>query len=318
MWSLAAPLALLLAPLPLLVARLLPPGESADGALRVPPAIVARLAAGQSSPVAGKGRVILFWLMWFGIVVALADPRMPLAAPALPASGREIMLALDLSGSMANRDFTVDGKPARRVDALKRVAKNFIRQRAGDRVGLVVFAELAYVVASPSFDVSAVSRALEEVDIGLVGRSTAIGEGLGLALKRLSESNAPSRVVILLSDGVNNTGTVQPLDAARLARTLGVRIHTIALGLHDLADPEDDPDAVDAETLKAVAEASGGTAFRVRTTEELEQVSRSIDQLESGRALAPPTIVHADLWIYPASLAFFAALASLVLERRRK
>jgi len=316
MWDLAAPMVLLLLPLPLLASRFLPPTSSNTGALRVPPSIAARLQAAQPSLTGSSGYMVLAWLTWFGVVVAVADPRMALSTQALPVSGREIILALDLSGSMTRTDFAIDGRPARRIDAMKQVAKAFIHRRVGDRIGLVVFAEQAYVAAAPSFDLAAVSQALDEVEVGLVGRSTAIGDGLGLALKRLSESKSPSRVVVLLSDGANNAGTAYPLPVSHLAKSLGIRVHTIALGLHDLKTPEGDPDAVDTETLKAVAEESGGTAFRVRSTEDLEQVSHSIEQLEGGRDLMPPAVVRKDLWIYPAGFAFFAATVSLVLGRR--
>jgi len=316
MWDLAAPMVFILLPLPLLASRLLPPAHFETGALHVPASIAARLQPAQMSLSSYARRTLPPWLTWFGVVVALADPRMALSTQALPISGREIVLALDLSGSMTRTDFTIDAKPARRIDAMKQVAKDFIRRRIGDRIGLVVFAEQAYVAAPPSFDLAAVSQVLDEVEVGLVGRSTAIGDGLGLALKRLSESKAPSRVVILLSDGANNAGTAYPLPVGRLAKSLGIRVHTIALGLHDLNNPEGDLDAVDTDTLKAVAEESGGTAFRVRSTEDLERVSRSIEELETGRDLRPATIVRRDLWMYPAGLAFFAATASLLLSRR--
>jgi Ca-activated chloride channel family protein len=256
MWDLAAPMALVLLPLPVIAAWLLPRVSPSGGALRVPASIAAKLMAESGSRVAATARSILPWLIWVGIVGALTDPRIALSVPALPASGRDIMLALDLSGSMSLRDFVIDGKPAQRIDALKRVAKEFIQRRAGDRIGLVVFASEAYVAVPPTFDLPAVSQALDEVSIGLVGRQTAIGDGLGLALKRLSQSDLPGRVVILLSDGQNNAGSASPLSVAILARKLGIRVHTIALGLHDLKNPQGDPDPVDTETLKAVADAS--------------------------------------------------------------
>ena len=187
----------------------------------------------------------------------------------------------------------------------------------GDRIGLIVFAELAYVAAAPTFDIAAVNEALDDVSIGLVGRSTAIGTGLGLALKRLRESGASTRLVILLSDGADNASSADPLAVARLAGTLGIRVHTIAFGLHDLANPEGDPDPVDTETLRKVAEASGGTAFRVHSTEELEEVSQSIERLESSRVMAPPSVIRKDLWFYPGALAFLASFALLLLDRRQ-
>ncbi len=314
MWSFAAPLWLALLPLPLLMARLLPP--RAEGWLRVPPGIA---AAPDTTPQASFRRAggWLPWVAWSAILLALADPSKLLPVRSLHTSGRDIVLALDLSGSMERQDFTIDGKPVRRLDALKRVARNFIHRRSGDRIGLVVFAENAYVAAAPSFDLAGVAQAVDEVEVGLVGRSTAIGEGLGLAMRRLQESSATSRVVVLLSDGANNAGSVKPIEVAHLAHALGIRVHTIALGLHDLVNPEGDPDTVDSETLAGVAATSGGTAFRVRTTEELEQASRAIDQLESSRAVAPPALVRREFWTLPGTLGLLAACASLAVARRR-
>ena len=239
-------LSLALLPLPLLLSRALPPLKSESGALRVPPSIAARLKAGQRLPASNLLRSVLRWLVWVGIVVAVADPRMALTARALPASGRDIVLALDFSGSMLDQDLMLDGKPARREDVMKHVAKEFIRRRSGDRIGLVVFASDAYVAAPLSFDLAAVSRALDDVNVELMGMSkTAIGDGLGLALKRLRNSPAPSRLIILLSDGGNNAGSAEPIPVARLAKSFGVRIDTIALGPGG-STAEGDGDAVDA------------------------------------------------------------------------
>jgi len=307
-WDLATPAAWLLLPLPFLARRLLPPLREAGGALRLPDSVRRHFATSNAGHVPGAGRALLPWLVWIAIVAALSGPRMVVGAERTPASGREIMLALDLSGSMERRDFEIDGQPASRIDALKKVGTAFIRRRAGDRIGLVIFAEEAYAVSPPSFDTAAVSRLLDETTIGLVGRSTAIGDGLGLALKRLASSDAPSRVIILLSDGSNDAGATDPVQVARLARTLGIRIHTIALGLNDKISGSDDPDAVDSVTLQQIAELSGGTTFRVRTTADLDQASRSIEALEAGRATAPPRVIHRELWMYPASLALACAM----------
>jgi Ca-activated chloride channel family protein len=200
--------------------------------------------------------------------------------------------------------------------SLKKVGTDFVRRRTGDWIGLVVFAEEAYAVAPPSFDTVAVSRLIDDMTIGLVGRSTAIGDGLGLALKRLAASDAPSRIVILLSDGSNNTGTADPVQVARLGRQLGVRIFTIALGLHDTANADDDPDAVDAETLQKVADEGGGTMFRVRTTADLEAASQTIEKLVAGTTTAPPRVVYRQFWIYPAILALGLALLLMARPRR--
>jgi Ca-activated chloride channel homolog len=316
MWSLAAPWAVLLIPLPFLAARLLRPVASASGALRLPATIAASLPEA-SPPLAGEQtRGIIAWCIWAMLVAALAGPRVTAQSPALPSSGRDIVLALDLSGSMEKNDFELDGVPAKRIDVMKRAAARFARARAGDRIGLVVFAEKAYYAAAPTFDVEAVARAIEDAKVGISGKSTAISEGLGLALKRLAESKAASRVVILLSDGVNNGGSVKPTDAAALAQKLGIRVHTIAMGKRDLENDAQDPDVVDTAALRRIAKASGGEAFRVRTADDLEAVAKSIDALETSEIEVPVGLIQKDYWIWPALLALCGAFF-LALQGRR-
>ena len=304
-WDLALPLALLLAPLPLL---LRPDRQAPGAALLLPETILARFAAGEGRHGLRGGRAFLAWIAWLALVLALAGPRQIAATAALPASGRDIMLALDLSGSMVTRDFKIDGVEAGRIDALKKVGAELIRRRAGDRIGLVIFAQQAFAPAPLSFDLANVSRALEEATIGLVGRSTAIGEGLGLALKRVSESSAPTRIIILLSDGANNIGASDPLPVAALAKSLGVRVYTIGLGVNDTDNPNDDPDPVDFAALRQLAETGGGAAFRARTTEELDAAARAIEALVAGEVAAPPAVIRREHWIWPAGLALLAAL----------
>lgn len=325
--DLASPAALLLLPLPWLAARLLPAeAEGSSGALRVPASLVPDAGAAGAIASRGRRRIWLIWTLWTALVVAVAGPRLVLPGIALPASGREIMLAMDLSGSMERRDFALDGETVSRLQAVKRVGADFIRRRAGDRIGLVIFADQAYVAASPTFDTQSVARALEEAGIGLVGRSTGIGNGLGLALRRLdprdagAEAGQPApasaKVVVLLSDGANNAGQTAPRDVAALARDLGIRVHTIALGPRDMANADGEQDVVDTETLREMAEVSGGRAFRVKTTEDLVAVAASIDAIEGGRAKAPPVPLRRDLWPWPAALALVCAAALLASRRR--
>lgn len=315
-WDFAAPLVLLLLPLPLLMAFLPPARHSTTGGLLVPDSLLQQRGAasgtGGRRPAAGA----LLWLAWAALALALAGPRLVAATPALPASGRDIMLALDLSGSMATRDFEIDGVPAARIETLKHVGGELIRRRAGDRIGLVIFAERAFAASPLSFDVEAVGRTLEEATIGLVGRSTAIGDGLGLALKRLSESSAPTKIILLLSDGSNNAGTTDPAGVAQLAREMGVKLFTIALGVTDTSTDNTDPDAVDFEALQHLAEIGGGKAFRAHTTAELDAAARAIEQLAAGEAMAPPGLVRHELWFYPAIAALVAGLARALRGRR--
>lgn len=315
-WHLATPLALLLLPLPLLAARLLPPDGRASGALRVPGAIAASHGVSDAAPAAGGDRRILAWITWAALVLALAGPRIVLPAEALPATGRDLMVTLDLSGSMERTDFLLDGKTARRLDAMRSAARTFIRGRSGDRIGLIAYADQAAVVSPPSYDVAATAKALDGFAIGLVGRSTAIGDGLGLALRRLSKADARSRVVLLLSDGVNNAGVSAPRDVANLAKDMGVRVHTIAMGPRDLSEANDNPDVVDVQTLKDIASATGGQTFRVKTTEDLDAAMKAIDEIEPTRSLAPPAPIWRELWPWPAALAFFATAAAALARRR--
>jgi Ca-activated chloride channel homolog len=314
-WDFASPLALALAPAPLLAAWARPSRASAPSGLLVPSALRDRFAARDGISQYAPRALALAWLAWLCALVALAGPRMAAATPPLLASGRDIMLALDLSGSMTKTDFLLGGAAASRLDALKRVGSELIRRRAGDRIGLVIFAENAFAAAPLSFDVAAVSQTLNELEIGLVGRSTAIGEGLGLALKHLADSAAPTRVIVLLSDGANNAGSSEPAAVARLAKQLGVKIFTIGLGVNDTSSASDDPDAVDFIALQSLAEIGGGAAFRARTTDELDAAARAIEGLAAGETLAPPTIMYGELWPYPAALAFFAGLALAFTQR---
>ncbi len=317
MWSFAMPWAFVLLPLPFLATYLLRPAAQQGAAMRTPQSIVDRFPKSTGIAQAQQGlKFLLPWLVWIPLAVALAGPRITVETPALPASSRDIILALDLSGSMEKDDFELDGRPARRIDVVKRVAAQFVRGRAGDNVGLVIFSEKAYFAAAPTFDVEAVARAIEQAKIGISGKSTAISDGLGLALKRLSESKAASRVVILLSDGVNNAGAVKPADAANLARKLGVKVHTIAMGKLDLEGNAGDPDVVDTVALRTIASASGGEAFRVKATADLDAVARSIDAMETTEIAVPTALVFRDYWIWPALFAF-ACIALLLIDPRR-
>lgn len=315
-FAFSLPYALLLLPLPLLMLLAPPATHPATGALLVPDSLLHQrgAAAGQGGRRLRSGA--LAWIAWAALVMALAGPRMVAPSPALPGSGRDIIFALDLSGSMATKDFELDGVPAARIDVLKHVGGELIRRRAGDRIGLVIFAERAFAAAPLSYDVEAVGRTLEEATIGLVGRSTAIGEGLGLALKRLSESAAPTKIIILLSDGANNAGTTDPVGVAQLAKEMGVKLFTIGLGVIDTSEEVPDADAVDFEALKHLAEIGGGSAFRARTTAELDAAAHMIEQLAAGDSLAPPSLFWRELWMWPALLALVAALARAFTGRQ--
>lgn len=304
--SLSLPLALLLAPLPLMLARLGRPLGGSEGGLWLPVALPVR------APRRGAGAL---WGPWLLLVLALAGPRLAVPSPGLPTTGRDLAVALDLSGSMVQRDFVLDGQELTRLDAVKAVGAAFVRGRGGDRVALIVFGSEAYYAAPFTHDVEAVARRIEQAQIGISGRATNIPDALGLALKRMAASPAAAKVVVLLSDGVANAGKARPRAVAALAADQGVTVHTIAMGPLDLADAPGARSAVDVATLKAMAELTGGRSFRVRDTDDLRAVMEEIDALERSPGQGLPAETFRPLWLWPAGAAL-ALLAALIARGR--
>lgn len=311
--SFALPWILILLPLPLLIRRLTPPLAIRRPALILPPHLDRAARAERHTGIRqGPWLAALAWIM---LVIAMAGPRTETISDIIPASGRDIVLALDLSGSMMKEDFRLDDQPVSRLEAVKRTASAFVAARRGDRIGLVIFGERAYFASPLTFDVDAVARAIEEAQIGISGRGTAISDGLGLATKRLARSKAQTRVIVLLSDGVDTSGNVPAIEAAKLAAGHGIRIHSIALGPEDLENQPAARDAVDVATLRDIAAAAGGESFRVRTTEDLQRMAATLDRLEPNPSSRPPMRYWQSLWIWPAALAL-ACLTLLAVRRR--
>lgn len=307
MFELADPWVLLALPLPVLVVWMLGSARMTGGALAVPDRIGGTLiAAAGRSPATRQMRLRSgsLWLIWALLLLALAGPRDLSPVSALKVSGRDLAIVLDLSGSMVRDDFHLDDRQITRLEAVTTVGADFARRRGGDRVALIVFGSEAYYAAPFTFDVESVALRIEEAVIGISGRATNISDGLGLALKRMVDSDAASRVVILLSDGVNNAGATNPRGVAELAAKIGVRVHTIALGPKDLGTAEaGERGVVDAATLRSIAEMSGGESFRVRTTEDLVAVAQALDALEATDSDGLAAEIYREYWIWPAALA---------------
>ena len=319
-FSFASPWALLAIPLPLLAARLLKARRHQARTLTVPSSVVFDNIDGVQTGILGDERRLaaILWAVWLLGVLALAGPQLIQPVAALPVSGRDIILALDLSGSMERKDFSLDGTSTRRIEVVKEIGAKFLRGRSGDRVGLVMFADEPFLAAAPTFDLSAVETALRNVEIGMVGRSTAIGDGLGLSLKILRRSQARSRVVILLSDGANTAGATSAESAARLAKTLGIKVHTIMLGtdLDENVSSATIAPKRDAITLADIAKASGGESFMIETNDDLRKLATSLDKLETSSVASPSVLVQHNLWPYPAGLALLLCLVGLFAARR--
>lgn len=319
MFELADPLALLLLPLPLLALRFLSAQTSTGRALRLPQRVGEELMK-RSRQSLGSTRFPMkhsaLWIAWGLLVIALTGPRDLSPVPALKVSGRDLALVLDLSGSMVRDDFYLDGRQITRLEAVQTVGAAFARRRGGDRLALIVFGSQAFYASPFTFDNEAVARQIETSVIGISGRATNISNGLGLALKRMEDSDAKTKVVILLSDGVNNAGATNPRGVAELARQMGVRVHTIALGPKDLSTAaEGERGVVDAATLSAISQISGGESFRVRTTDDLEQVARDLDRLEATDSSGLSAEVYREYWPWPAAIS--AVLCLFVIARDR-
>jgi Ca-activated chloride channel family protein len=297
-----------------------PAPERRSGALRIPfYASLSRLpSGGEGSAARARAALTLKAAIWILLVVAAAQPRWMGEPQAVSTHGRDLMLALDLSGSMATPDFDLSGRSVDRLTVVNAVARNFVEHREGDRIGLILFGTRAYLQSPLTFDRSTVIGMLGEAEIGLAGKETAIGDAIGLAVKHLRDRPAEERVLVLLSDGANNAGVLDPEKAAELAAKEQVRIHSIGIGSGDqmIRTPfgvrrVGGGGELDEAALRRVAEITGGSYFRARDTQGLIDVYRQIDALEpteGERARVRPTRA---LFYYP--LAGSLALAALLL-----
>ncbi|MDP5134666.1 VWA domain-containing protein [Rheinheimera baltica] len=221
-------------------------------------------------------RSILALSVWLMLVLSATQPRWLGEPITLPQQGRDLMLALDLSGSMEIADMRYQGQRLERLDAVKIVISDFIKRRQGDRIGLILFADAAYQQTPLTFDLVTVQKMLDESVLRLVGSRTAIGEAVGLAVKRLNTYDSSNKVLILLSDGANTAGNIQPLEALQLAKAAGVKIHTVGVGAEQMTNSQD----LDERLLTHLAEETGGRYFRARDLNELNAIYKLIDQLE--------------------------------------
>ena len=292
MWSLAWPWMLLALPLPILVRWLMSPASAAqDAGLHVPSFRSFSVLADRSD-----AEQLLNWRVWLAaaawILLVLASARPEFIGDELdvPVSGRNLMLAVDLSGSMDAKDFELAGRRVDRLTATKAVASDFISRREGDRIGLILFGERAYLQVPLTLDRETVRALLLEAFIGLAGEKTAIGDAITLAVKRIHNQGAEGaeQILVLLTDGANTAGQIDPLKAAELAEQIGLRIYTIGIGAEQMVvssitggmrrvNPSAD---LDEDTLTEIAELTGGRYFRAKDTAGLQDIYRLLDEME--------------------------------------
>ena len=293
--------------------------HTARTSIRIPSNLTQALTgAAQSSTQSVNVRAALLWLAWLALLVALSQPWHPGKTVVQPVSGRAIAVAVDVSGSMERRDFEFNGETLDRLSIVKNVARTFIDNRQGDRISLVLYGKEAFIASPLTFDLESVNSILASAGIGMAGRSTAIGDAIGLSIQTLSKDPSSLKAIVLLSDGTNNAGSVEPESAAKLANSLGIRIHTIALGSEDtktsgyqLAQSAD----LDEATLIAVAEQSQGSFYRAKTYNDLQDIYTAIDTLERTEVNAPPVILRHDLRHWPLYLLLVFLLLHTYLQR---
>lgn len=319
----AWPWVFLLLPLPWLIRLLLPVAARAkEAALRVPFLEDFNTVAGPTSAARdSRLRLWLASLAWCLLIVSTARPQWLGEAVEIPISGRDLMMAVDLSLSMEQEDFERDGHIIDRLEASKAVAGEFIERRMGDRIGLILFGERAYLQTPLTFDRKTVRTLLDESALGLAGKATAIGDAIGLAVKRLREQKesgeTTKKVLILLTDGANTAGKLEPLMAADLAAREGLKIYTIGIGADEMLirslfgtqriNPSRD---LDEKTLTAIAEKTGGQYFRARDSEELTKIYALLDELEPVEHDPEKYRPRTDLFAWSAGSALI--LAALV------
>ena len=323
------PLAFLLVPAPVLVRWLIKASKKKQPALTVPSLEgFSGLTANESfSATLSTVKLIILWLAWILLIAAVARPQWVGDMVSLPTTGRDLMLAIDISGSMATEDMQVNNDYVDRLSVVKAVISQFLDARKGDRVGLVLFGTNAYVQAPLTFDLKSVKKLMIEAPVGIAGGKTAIGDAIGLTVKRLRERQNEEKVVILLTDGANNVGEIPPIKAAELASVDGIKIYTIGVGAEEMRVPSlfgslagrtTNPSAdLDEETLSKIAEATQGRYFRAKDTNTLAQIYELIDKLEPIEQEPETYRPFQVLYYWPLGISLCLFLSLLLIDAVR-
>ncbi|WP_273048970.1 VWA domain-containing protein [Pseudoalteromonas sp.] len=322
MFEFSWPWLFLLLPLPLLLLLLKPAASNANTRLRIPSFAKHNLTSQSIEPQSRRLNP-LEWIIWLLLVTAAANPTWLDEPISLPNEGRDIMLAVDLSGSMTEQDMAYNGQYVDRLTMVKAVLSDFIEQRQGDRLGLILFGDTAFLQTPLTRDVKTVSKMLSEAQIGLVGRATAIGDALGLSVKRFANKDKSNRIVVLLTDGQNTAGNLNPEDALLLAREEGIKVYTIGVG-------SDNPRGfslfnmgssggsnLDESLLKKIAEQTGGLYFRAKDVAGLQQIYAELDKLEPISADEQTFRPQSSLFYCPLLIAILLISLKVILSTLR-
>lgn len=294
----------ILLPLPWLIRRFLPPApHQVQNALRVPffERVIAATNTQQNTINKNNAKLyILLWIIWILLISAAARPQLLGKAIELPVTGRDLLVAVDLSDSMKEK--LPDGQT--RLTVVKQVIGDFIVERKTDRIGLILFGKQVAVQTPLTFDNRIIKTMLDEAQIGFVGRSTAIGDAIGLAIKTLRKSTSKNRVLILITDGSNNAGIANPLQAAKWAAETGMRIYTIGFAIQEKNE----------KTLYDIAKITDGKYFNAQDHLSLKNIYQQLDEIEKQVVESKIFRPKVELYIWLLSLAFFLSLIVVMMK----
>ncbi len=314
----ALPWVLAALPLPLIV-YWLPAKANAEVASLKMPTLIQGVQSHDKGNSRRKTPLSLLITLWLLLVVSASQPQWLGEAVNIPTEGRELMVAVDLSGSMQVEDMSLGGRTVNRLDMLKVLLGEFIERRVGDRLGLILFGDDAYMQTPMTFDRKTVQQMLDETVLGLVGKQTAIGDAIALAVKRFDEKKESNRVLLLLTDGQNTAGKITPDQALELAVAKKITIYSIGIGADVMIQQSlfgkrrvNPSSELDEESLKRIAEQTGGQYFRARSSEDMNQIYQLLDQLEPVEQEQQQMRPLTALFYYPLALALIITFIYLL------
>ena len=313
----------LLLPLPCLLRAWLPTSEVRQLALAVPLLDGLNLPSARLTSTSPRPKELCMWLFWICLVVAACRPFLLGDPVSRTVSGRDLMLAVDISGSMSETDMSINSRAASRIDVLKLVVARFIERRQGDRLGLILFGTNAYTYVPFTFDLDALGKLLDDVSTGLAGRHTAIGDAIGLALKSMRKQHSRHKVLILVTDGSNTAGFENPIVAAQAAAQQGVTIYTIGIGsdirtLERIYGKNRIPTGVvlNERVLASIADVTGGRYFRATNLAVLQQIYVDLDKLEPLEYEYQSYQPRKELYLVPLASGMLVMLIFLIMSLR--
>lgn len=312
--------ALIALPLPLLI-YWLPAKKQVQAAPLRMPTIINGMHTQEFAPEKKKGSLLILSLIWLLVVLASTQPQWLGEAVNVPTDGREMMIAVDLSGSMQVEDMSLNGRSVNRLDMLKVLLGEFIERRSGDRLGLILFGDDAYMQTPMTFDRKTVQQMLDETVLGLVGKQTAIGDAIALAVKRFDEKKDSNRVLLLLTDGQNTAGKITPEQALELAVAKDITIYSIGIGADVMIQNSlfgsrrvNPSSELDEESLQRLADETGGYYFRARASEDMSKIYKLLDDLEPVEQEQQQMRPLSALFYWPLGLALLISLLTLLVK----